>query len=828
MNKLKKEKNFEELAHLDGILDQIDMVKFSKNFFKKDINPTADVSVDSNSNVEDSSMIAYEIEGMKPLQRLNAYYLLYKYGKKLFGKDVAEEMITRQFNKDYYINDFHKMHGISYSYSPYTVVVVKHGSEIIYTTMEDLWKRFEDKMIDTGDRQYYDMSDYEILNDDNKFVKLKTVLRHKTDKKLVSIETNNGLCTIVTTNHPVIKEDGSSTFASDLTIGDKVKLSSSQVPLNGTSSAPLPPYMIGFWIGDGSVSTNNKEVSFFQKDIADSKIFKVLEENTDYTISVSDGKKAAIYNVCLGKYFNSLGHLSHERKLPKDVLMWKKEDIIELLCGLIDAEATIMPTGAVLIRMNSFTAIQQVSEIAKALGLKNVTTRLRGIYNRDGSFHTNREMYSVSFRITDELMPYFSSSVKVSSHEETQSPINKDGRFESSRVVKITEYEDDFGEYVYDVTTETGDFHCQGMIQHNCFNYSCLDVVIQGLPFVAKIKSEPPKHLSSFMGQMIQFITYASNSIAGAVGLADFLLCTSWFVDKMFEDNKDVPREYLNRQIKQELQSFIYSVNQPFRGGVQSAFTNLAIFDDVFLDRLCSEYLFPDGSQPNKETVKLLQKMYVDLHNETLRITPFTFPVVTACFAVDDDRNIIDKDFLNFVAENNLEFGFMNIYAGKTSTLSSCCRLRSDTDKMYVNSFGSGGTKIGSCSVTTLNLPRISYTVNNKEEFIDTLKKRVELIAKINYVKRYIVDKRIKSGNLPLYTLGFMELDRQYLTCGINGVNEAVEILGYDVLTKEGQKFVEEILTTVNDVNSKMEKEFGEGIMLNCEQTPRHCGRIAA
>ena len=62
MNKLKKDKNFEELAHLDGILDQIDKVKFSKNFFKKDVNPTADVSVDSNSNVEDSSMIAYEIE----------------------------------------------------------------------------------------------------------------------------------------------------------------------------------------------------------------------------------------------------------------------------------------------------------------------------------------------------------------------------------------------------------------------------------------------------------------------------------------------------------------------------------------------------------------------------------------------------------------------------------------------------------------------------------------------------------------------------------------------------------------------------------------------
>ena len=111
-NRLKQDPKYEKLAKLDGIAEQVDMVKFSKNFFKKGNNPTADVSVDSNSNVEDSSLIAYEVESVKPLQRLNAYYLLYKYGWKLFGKETAERMVRGQFYKEYYINDFHKMHGI--------------------------------------------------------------------------------------------------------------------------------------------------------------------------------------------------------------------------------------------------------------------------------------------------------------------------------------------------------------------------------------------------------------------------------------------------------------------------------------------------------------------------------------------------------------------------------------------------------------------------------------------------------------------------------------------------------------------------------------------
>lgn len=360
------------------------------------------------------------------------------------------------------------------------------------------------------------------------------------------------------------------------------------------------------------------------------------------------------------------------------------------------------------------------------------------------------------------------------------------------------------------------DFHKFAVMSY-CFNFSCLDVVFSGLPFVNKIKCEPPKHLTSFVNQLIQFVTYASNSVAGAVGLADFLICLSWYYDREVSTGM-----ITDADVKQEIQSFIFSVNQPFRSGHQSSFTNISLFDDAFLDKMCKEYKFPDGSHPSVETVKKLQVMYMDVMNETLRKTPCTFPVTTACFSVDENREVTDKEFMDLVCEKNLEFGWMNFYAGNTSTLSSCCRLRSEADHEWFNSFGAGGTKIGSMSVTTLNLPRFAYQAIEYDDklatFFSLLEKGVQCAAEVNAVKRYIIKKRINNGNLPLYTLGFMDENKQYSTCGLNGINEAVQILGYDILTKEGQDVVQRILETVNEVNKIMEKKFRAPH--NCEQTP--------
>lgn len=304
-----------------------------------------------------------------------------------------------------------------------------------------------------------------------------------------------------------------------------------------------------------------------------------------------------------------------------------------------------------------------------------------------------------------------------------------------------------------------------------CYNFSTYDLMTKGLPFVRKIKSEPPKHLSSFVGQLVHFTSYASNQVMGAVGLADLLVVMSYYVKKEFEEHTDVPEDYIWNQVKQEIQAIIFSCNQPFRGGLQSGFYNVSVYDDYFLDSLANDYIFPDGSSPDKNIVKKLQDIYLDLMNDTMKISPITFPVTTACFCVDKERNILDKNFLHYISEKNLMWAFINIYTGESSTLSSCCRLRSDKNNQYlgyVNSFGSGGTQIGSFGVVTINLPQIALkSKGNIDRFFDLLNENIEYATKINHTKRYILKKRIEKHALPLYDYGFMNLSRQYSTIGM-------------------------------------------------------------
>lgn len=372
----------------------------------------------------------------------------------------------------------------------------------------------------------------------------------------------------------------------------------------------------------------------------------------------------------------------------------------------------------------------------------------------------------------------------------------------------------------------TGDFYINDLSNVQkpyCYNFSTYDVMTKGLPFVKKINSRPPEHLSSFCGQMVHFTSYASNQVMGAVGLADLLIVMSYYVKKEFEENPMVDRNYIWRNVKQELQSLIFSMNQPFRGGLQSGFYNISLYDEEFLDSLANDYIFPDGTNPDKELVNKLQDLYVDLMNETLRVTTPTFPVTTLCLCVDEDKNIKDEDFLRHMCEKNVEFGFMNIYAGTTGTLSSCCRLRSDKTNEYIgytNSFGGAGTQIGSFGVVTLNLPRVALKSKSKEEFLERLKELTTTSIRINHAKREILQKRIKLGALPLYDYGFMNLQKQYATTGVNGVNEAIEILGYDILEEEGQKLCGEILSTINELNDKADAKYKYAH--NLEQTPKH------
>jgi len=356
-----------------------------------------------------------------------------------------------------------------------------------------------------------------------------------------------------------------------------------------------------------------------------------------------------------------------------------------------------------------------------------------------------------------------------------------------------------------------------------CYNYSTYDIMMNGLSMVKKIHSVPPKYLTAFKSQLEQFVVVASNSTLGACGLADLLVVMSYYVKNIIENKRDEHFSFMTEEdcwnyVDSQLTSFIYTINQPMRGN-QSPFTNVSIYDGRFLDKMINDYIFPDGSHPDREIVKKMQNLYLDIMNREQERTPITFPVTTACFSINDNQELQDTGFVNYIAEKNMKFAFINMYMGKTSTLSSCCRLRSETTNEYFNSFGSGSSKIGSLGVCTINLPRLSIKYqDNKEEFKKELALLVEMCAKINHTKRKIVQKRIDNGNHPLYDLGFVDINTQYSTCGINGFNEAISYLGEDIKTENGMQLGLEIINIINTVNDKMQKRFKTPH--NCEQIP--------
>ena len=827
-----------EMFTVDGIGEQMDLHKFSKKFFN-DATTTADASVDANANVSQRTSIEYNFEMPKPLRRYNSYFCLWKQLRKDFGLELANKIIEAQLNGEIYVNDFTDVN-MPYSYHPGTTIIVSTGfGKLGQYSMKQLFDEFQIYAVRRADWDEIDMKPfgYRILVDggSGSFTELTRLVRHKSSKDLLRIETKRGDIKVVTTDHPCLLADGREIEARNLVVGDKlIGKGRYGSKLRERHSLPVKvstnrAYVIGAMVGDGAVNRDN--CTFYQNDaMSSSYASKFIAEFGRITES-NEGRSFTFGNTVVSDWFKrEIGRNSVERRLPAEFLMWSEDSVAALVAGVIDTDGCVNKhTGVIDIRVSSLTLVQQVSEAAHILGFSRIRTSLMKNYQKgDERILTKNPLYRVSFVISEDH-PIIEMSYKLSSNrDKILRARGKDGRFETDEILKI-EVLPYVGEYVYDITTETGRFQTSGLEVHNCFNYSTNDIKYDGLkglsdrPYVTA-----PKSLDVFIRQIEQFMVVAANSTLGATGFSDALIVASTYVDKIIETGRDghinIGKDIddIKTYVKEKLTEFIYTVNWSFRGN-QSPFSNLSVYDDTFLDHLCPDY----GA--NKETVKLLQELYLDAMNEEMTRTPLTFPVTTACFCTDEDNNIKDKEFAKFIAEKNLKYGFINIYNGKTSNLSSCCRLRSSTDNPYFNTFGAGSTKIGSLGVVTVSFPRAAMKAVDKADasldpelkeqyFMENLHGLFDMECMINSAKRKLISKRIELGAAPLYTYGYMALSKQYSTFGIVGLNEAVEIMGYDILTKEGQAFVSRVLDTINEWVLSAENQYKAPH--NVEQVP--------
>ena len=282
--------------------------------------------------------------------------------------------------------------------------------------------------------------------------------------------------------------------------------------------------------------------------------------------------------------------------------------------------------------------------------------------------------------------------------------------------------------------------------------------------------------------------------------------------------------------MNQQFQLFVYTINQPYRSGTQSPFVNISVFDKYFLEEMFGglSWVNPKTGEFVDIDLKLvdkLQRQFTIWFLKESKEQIFTFPVLTAASVADTDENgkryVKDEEFFRWIAEINKDRCLFNCYIGDVSQLASCCRLRNDTSKMkeFFNSLGSSSNvKIGSHRVVTVNMPRLAKNSDNLDDFISKLSKKMEICRTILKFHRDLLQKEIDLGILPLYSLNFMELEKQFSTVGLIGFYEAMDILGLNILEDSNLKYAKQVINFMNDRNEQFSQE--DKCLYNLEQIP--------
>ena len=353
----------------------------------------------------------------------------------------------------------------------------------------------------------------------------------------------------------------------------------------------------------------------------------------------------------------------------------------------------------------------------------------------------------------------------------------------------------------------------------------------EGLFFLNRYNHQPPKHLTTYFDNVIEFISFLSNRQSGAVGLPNVLIWAYYFWKKDVESGyymKD-PDYYL----RQCFQKFIYRLNQPFLRIDQSSFTNISIFDRCYLESLFGGVEFPDGTFAIDCIEELIdcQKVFMEVVSEIRETNMFTYPILTYSLLYKDNK-FQDEDFARWCSSHNRKWSDSNFFVSdNVGVLSNCCRLLSDTNELnpFINSIGGTALSVGSCRVSTINLVRIAYESKfNKKKYIDILKDRITLDCKALYCMRHILQRNIEKGLLPNYQDGAVEFDKQFCTIGGIGMYEVMDMfglintdeLGNKSYSDEAVEFATSILETINEVKDSFVVENKCDFKYNVEMIP--------
>ena len=358
--------------------------------------------------------------------------------------------------------------------------------------------------------------------------------------------------------------------------------------------------------------------------------------------------------------------------------------------------------------------------------------------------------------------------------------------------------------------------HDETSIFPYCCSISLYPFLLDGLTKIGG-SSTAPQHLDSFCGSFINLIFLVAGQFAGATATPEFLTYFDHFARKDYGPNyidrldEVVEFTYRPSTLRDKLEHYfaqiVYTLNQPAGArGYQSIFWNIAYFDRDYFNSIFKDFVFPDGDEPCWETTKELQKLFMKWFNAERLKNILTFPVETANMHTIDGQ-YSDSETADFMAEMWAEGASFFMYqSDSVDSLSSCCRLRNGIeDNTFSYTLGAGGIETGSKGVITLNLNRIvqDWTRESDETLPVYITNIVNRVHKYLTAFNEIIWDYKNAGLLTIFNAGFIDLDRQYLTIGINGFIEGAEYLGIpiDADSEEYQLYARDILETIKNLN---------------------------
>ena len=367
--------------------------------------------------------------------------------------------------------------------------------------------------------------------------------------------------------------------------------------------------------------------------------------------------------------------------------------------------------------------------------------------------------------------------------------------------------------------------HDLSMLTGYCAGWSLKQLITEGLGGIeGKITSAPAKHLSVLCNQMVNFLGIMQNEWAGAQAFSSFDTYLAPFVKV---DNLDYP------EVKKCIESFVYGVNTPSRWGTQAPFSNITLDWTVPAD--LAELPAIVGGKPQdfcykdcKKEMDMINRAFIETMIEgDANGRGFQYPIPTYSITKDFDWSDTQNNRLLFEMTSKYGTPYFSNYINSdmepSDVRSMCCRLRLDLRELRKKTggyFGSGEST-GSVGVVTINLPRIAYLSETKEDFYKRLDRMMDISARSLKIKRDVISKLLDEGLYP-YTKRYLgTFANHFSTIGMIGMNEVglnAKWLRKDLTHVETQDFAKEVLNHMRDRLVMYQEEYGD--LYNLEATP--------